>query len=127
MISPDPTRQSATGVPTRLAFGLEEVYSQVQQVFEGGEEWLEGTAIDPEVVAQLFTRSRQDTRLDYAGNPVRPVPGRSRSYQAGWILADSGGGGMKPMVGDHHDQRVSGGAAREPPQNRVVLAKVERT
>jgi DNA-binding NarL/FixJ family response regulator len=32
-----------------------------------------GTAIDPEVVAQLFTRSRQDTRLDRLSPRERDV------------------------------------------------------
>ncbi|NUQ99826.1 MAG: response regulator transcription factor [Streptomyces sp.] len=46
---------------------VEEFLTALHRVAEGG------TAIDPEVVAQLFTRSRQDTRLDRLTRRERDV------------------------------------------------------
>jgi hypothetical protein len=104
-VQPDPTRQTATGVPTRLAFGLEEIWSNELASLPVP---LDGSVpVKFRVVAKYFAGS--SCQLLSAGLPVCPTDREPMDdnltthpdQQDGiWIQDPSVAGGVQLVVGN---------------------------
>ena len=105
-VQPDPTRQTTTGAPTRLAFGLEEIWSN--EVANTGAIPLDGTVpVKFRVVAKYFSGS--SCQLLSAGLPACPTNREPLSdnltthpdQHAGiWVLDPGVKGGVQLLVGN---------------------------
>ena len=115
-IKPDPTRQDANGVPTRLAFGLEEVWTN--RIDEPQDETEAANEDSYKVVGPYFAG---DTCLFLSlGLPYCPTTGTTPTdktthpdqHDAIWIPAGQGGG-VDLVVGNDggaYVQHLAGGA-----------------
>jgi hypothetical protein len=114
-IKPDPTRQNANGVPTRLAFGMEEVWTNLLPVAMNGP-----TAFH--VIGPYF--SGDSCQFSSLGIPVCPttgtMPGETTTHpdqHEGIFLPDTTGAGVTLVVGN------DGGAYRQHTAGNQGLSK----
>ena len=104
-VRPDPTLNDTNGVPTRLAFGLEEVWTNVLNVAQNGT--LQVGPSDYEVVGAYRTSTSAATAVS-GGTTTHP------DQHAGlWIPDDDGSGGVTLAVGNDggaYAQHIAAGA-----------------
>ncbi|GAC1633290.1 MAG: hypothetical protein NVS9B10_28500 [Nevskia sp.] len=104
-VRPDPTQSDASGVPTRLAFGLEEVWTNVVNVAQNGT--LQSGPSDYTVVGAYRTSTSAATAVT-GGTTTHP------DQHAGLWVPDTGSGGGVTFVagndGGAYVQHVASGA-----------------
>ena len=103
-VKPDPTAQSG-GVPTRLAFGLEEVFANIVNVPQNGT--LQAGPADYDVIGVYRTSTAPGT---IAGNSTTTHPDQHAGV---WIPDDDSSGGVTLVVGNDggaFSQHVASGA-----------------
>jgi hypothetical protein len=115
-VQPDPTQSSASGVPTRLAFGLEELW---QAQASGG---LDGSPAKASVVGRYYAGETCTLLNATNGLPVCPVADggtvpktTTHPDQHGYLwLPDASGGGVTLLAGSDggvYRQHLANGAA----------------
>jgi hypothetical protein len=113
-VQPDPTQSTASGVPTRLAFGLEELW---QATASGG---LDGTPAKASVVGRYYANSSCTLLNATNGLPVCPVAEggttpatTTHPDQHGYLwVPDASGGGVTLFAGNDggiYKQHVAAG------------------
>ena len=88
-VSPDPTRQTSAGVPTRLLFGLEEI-------------WQNNTSAAPPTGLDGTTSTKFDVIGRYYGNAACTILNASQGLPV--CPADLSNGGQTPTTTTHPDQ-----------------------